>query len=168
MSRPRNDLVPPVSPENLDIRVCERILACSLRDVIGDLCLADADIIKSYVAKQLHGNMNEIVTSSTELFFKNDTLTYARAADFNVGWTTAPNVVLDMEFAHGPVSVFFKLVLGDKYAAVEIVQLVLSEHSAEDLFDAAAFALVLASARLQPLSRRFMHLSHCLRNVTQH
>lgn len=140
---------------SMDVQAFEEILACYMKDVIADLCLADPDIIMSYVNNQLHGNMDEIVTSSAELFFKDKTLSYAYAADISSEWGHPPCVVLDMEFVHEVVSVFFKLVLGEQYIGVHINRLLLDAGINKADFDAGCFSKVMTSARLQPLPPRF-------------
>jgi hypothetical protein len=138
-----------------DFKTFEKILACNIKDVIGDLCLADADIIMSYIKNQLHGNMNEIVTSSTELYFKEQTLSYGHAADINFEWGHPASIVLNMEFAHGPLSVMFKLVLGSEDIGIHIVNLALADGQSQSLFGAVEFAQVLRSARRVPVPPRY-------------
>lgn len=138
-----------------NVQAFEEVLACNIKDVVADLCLADAEIIMSYAANQQHGNMNDMVMSSTELYFKDKTLTYARGVDVSLEWGHPPCVVLDMEFVHDAVSVFFKLVLGQQYVGVQINRMLLSEAIDRHSFDVASFEKVVASARLQPLPARF-------------
>ncbi|MGO4573385.1 hypothetical protein [Microvirga sp. 2TAF3] len=150
----------------LDVRAYEEVLACNIKDVVGDLCLADADIIMAYVTKKLHGNMNEIVASSTELFFKDKTLTYTHSADVDTQWGPTPGVILNMAFAYGPVNVLFKLVLGDKYAGVQIEEMTLTDCSVKGLFDAIEFGRVLKSARLKPLPPHLLPGYYSPKNAT--
>ena len=142
-----------------DVNAFEEVLACNIKDVIADFCLTDAEILRAYVSNQLHGNMNEIVSSSTELFFKGHTLSYARAADISTGLGDPPCIVLDMEFAHDTVSVFFKLILGEFSVGVHINHVSLSDDTESD-FDPHSFAKVVTSARLTPLPSRFRS-SYC-------
>lgn len=156
--------LPPVSAAESfdrypDVNAYEEVLACNIKDVIADFCLTDADIIRFYASKQLHGNMSEIVSSSAELFFKGDTLFYARAADISTGLGHPPCVVLDMEFVHDTVNVYFKLVLGEFSVGVHINRLLLSENPESD-FDPRSFAKIITSARLRPLPPRFRS-SYC-------
>jgi hypothetical protein len=132
----------------------EEVLACNIKDVIADFCLVDAEIIRSYVSNQLHGNMDEIVSSCAELFFKGHTLSYARSASISTALGHPPCVVLDMEFSHDAVSVDFKLVLGEFSVGVHINRVLLSEIH-ETALDPHSFAKVVTSARLIPLPSRF-------------
>ncbi|WP_243374146.1 hypothetical protein [Microvirga solisilvae] len=137
-----------------DVNAFEEVLACNIKDVIAEFCLTDSDVIRSYVNNQLHGNMSEIVSSSTELFFKDDTLSYARASDISTALGDPPCVVLDMEFAHDTVSVSFKLILGEFSVGVHINRVFLSDDF-ESAFDPHSFARIVTSARLTPLPSRF-------------
>jgi hypothetical protein len=138
-----------------DVREFEEVLACNIKDVVADLCLADTDIIMSYATKQLHGNMDEIIMSSTELYFKDRTLSYAYGVDVSLEWGPPPCVALDMEFIHDSVGVLFKLVLGQQYVGVQINQMRLNETVSERDFDVRSFERVITSARVQPLPERF-------------
>jgi hypothetical protein len=140
--------------EYLDVNAFEEVLACNIKDVVADFCLVDAEIIRSYVSNQLHGNMDEIVSSCAELFFKGHALSYARSAAISTALGHPPCIVLDMEFVHDPVSVDFKLVLGEFSVGVHINRVLLSEPSESD-FDPKSFAKVVTSARLRPLPQQF-------------
>ena len=67
--------------EHWDIQAFEEVLACNIKDVIAEFCLTDADIIRFYADNRLHGNMDDIMMSSAELFFKGETLSYGYAAN---------------------------------------------------------------------------------------
>jgi hypothetical protein len=155
------------SIQTFDVQAFEAILACNIKDVVADLCLADAEIIMSYATNQLHGNINEIVMSSTELYFKNKTLSYAHGAGISLEWSPPPSVVLDMEFVHGFIRVFFKLVLGQQHVGVQIDEMLLNDTICKDDLDTASFEKVVASARLRPLSARFAP-SYCPDTATSH
>jgi hypothetical protein len=139
-----------LSASHDDLWPFEEILACSIRDVVFDLCLADADIILSYVANKLHGNLNELVMSSTELFFKEKTLSYARASGLEYEWGHPASITIDLEFAHGPLSVLFQLVLGSSDIGVRINRMDLGNDEGAEDFDVSDFAHLLHSARLTP------------------
>lgn len=142
------------SKAHFDVNALEEVLACNIKDVLADFCLTDAEIIRSYVNNQLHGNMDEIFSSSTELFFKGHTLSYAHSADISTAWGHPPCIVLDMEFSYGAVNVLFKLVLGECSVGIHIIDVLVSEKSTDD-FDPHSFAEILTSARLTPLPTRF-------------
>ena len=131
---------PGASPyEYVDLNAFEEVLACNIKDVMADFCLVDAEIIRSYVSDQLHGNVSDIVASCAELFFKGHTLSYARSAGISTALGHPPCIVLDMEFAHDTVNVDFKLVLGEFSIGIHINRVMLSEMPETD-FDPHAFA----------------------------
>lgn len=151
---------------DVDLNAFEEVLACNIKDVVADFCLVDAEIIRTYVINQLHGNMDEIVSSCAELFFKGHTLSYARSATISAGLGHPPCVVLDMVFSHEMVSVDFKLVLGEFSVGVHIKRVALSEMPEAD-FDPHSFARIVTSARLRPLPLRFRS-SYCPAGAIRH
>jgi len=132
----------------------EEALAHSIKDVVAELCLVDATIIISYVCNGLHANIEDLVDSSTELFFKEGTLRYGHAADVNFEWGKSPAVLLDMEFVHPAVSVFFKLILHGFYVGVAIQRILMSEKFDDPAIDIKHFADALNDARIVPLPAR--------------
>jgi hypothetical protein len=153
--------------EHSDIQAFEEVLACNIKDVIADFCLTDSEIIRFYADHQLHGNMDEMVTSSAELFFKGETLSYGYMAYVNAGREEADCVVLDMEFAHDSVTVFFQLIFGNYHIGVKISEVLLDATLHRSEFNLASFARVLSSARLRPLPPWFKP-SSCLADTVRH
>ncbi|MBZ6079353.1 hypothetical protein [Microvirga puerhi] len=128
----------------------EKVLAHNIKDVVADLCLIDASIIIAYIIDNKHGNLNDLIDSATELFFKEGTLTYGHASNVNFEWGKAPAVILDMEFVHPSVTVFFKLVLHGFYVGVSIQKILLGTKSGQPDQDLNSFELALADSRLKP------------------
>jgi hypothetical protein len=104
-------------------RVAEKIIAESIVDVATELRLADVSDLMLFIRSDQTANIEDIVNSSTELYFKNGTLKYALAAGCSVRWDSSPTILLDMEFRHAAVSVFFRLVLSQSRAAVEVIDI---------------------------------------------
>jgi hypothetical protein len=155
------------SIEHLDIQPFEEVLACNIKDVIADFCLADADIIRFYADNQLHGNMDEMLTSSAELFFKGETLSYGHVAHVRTVRGDQSCVVLDMEFVHDSVTVFFQLIFGDYHIGVKISRVLLDPAFKRSEFNLSSFARIVSSARLRPLPPRFQS-SYCLVEAVRH
>jgi hypothetical protein len=141
--------------ENWNIQAFEEVLACNIKDVIADFCLTDAEIIRFYADNQLHGNMDDMVTSSAELYFKGETLSYSYVAHVRAVRGENSCVVLDMEFVHDAVTVFFQLIFGDYHIGVKISEVLLDATIHRADFSPSAFAQILSSARLRPLPTRF-------------
>lgn len=155
------------SSENVDIYAFEEVLACNIKDVLADFCLADADIIRLYADNQLHGNMDEIMTSSAELLFKHETLSYGHVAHVRTGQNDHSCVVLDIEFAHDAVTVFFQLIFGDFFIGLRIRKVLLDPVFKRSEFSPSSFSRMVSSARLKPLPQRFQS-PYCLAESAWH
>lgn len=123
----------------------EQIFAEALRDFIGELCLLDGGVLIGWIRSERHANIADIVSSSAELFFKESVLTYADAADVCLDWGHSMQVVLDLEFAAEPMTVFFKLVLDEVFAGVAIQRIVAEDTGA---FSLEGFAHAVRQARV--------------------
>jgi flagellar basal-body rod protein FlgB len=108
-------------------RAHEETIAKAMIGVATELRLADAGELMTMIRADQAANIADLVNSSTELFFKNGTLRYALSAGCCVRWDATPVVRLDMEFRHAEVCAFFRLVIGRKRAAVELVDLMFDE-----------------------------------------
>ncbi|MFC4173637.1 hypothetical protein ACFOYU_16500 [Microvirga sp. GCM10011540] len=139
---------------NAELWPYEKALAHGIKDVVAELCLTDANVIIAYICKELHANIDDLVQSSTELFFKEGTLSYGQSADVNFEWGKSPAVILDMEFVHHSVTVFFQLVLHGVYVGVAIQRILLSNKSGDPDLDLASFKSALVDARVMPLPPR--------------
>jgi hypothetical protein len=105
----------------IHFQVAEKIIAESIVDVATELRLADVSDLMLFIRSDQTANIEDLVNSSTELYFRNGTLKYALAAGCSVRWDTSPTILLDMEFRHAAVSVIFRLVLSQSRAAVEVI-----------------------------------------------
>lgn len=130
----------------------ESILAHAVKDVIGEICLADAGVLISYIHNNLNENIEDLVNSSTELFFRDGTLRYGQYADVTFDWRKPPSIVLDMEFQHAPLTVFFKLWFQGDYVGVEIHRMLLDSSADVDTMSSHCLTDALARARLPALA----------------
>ena len=153
--------------EHWDIQAFEEVLACNIKDVIADFCLTDAEIIRFYADNQLHGNMDEMMASSAELYFKGETLSYGYVAHVSSEREDSSCVVLDMEFVHDSITVFFQLIFGNYYIGVKISEVILDATFHKYDFNLSSFERILSSARLRPLPPRFKS-SYCLAETVRH
>jgi hypothetical protein len=132
----------------------EQILAHSIKDVVADLCLSDASTLITYICNDHHANIDDLIMSSSELFFKEGSLTYGHAADVSFEWGKSPVVTLDMEFMHISTTVFFKLVLHGFYVGIAIQHMLLGTPTDNADTDMRQLEDALADARLSPLPYR--------------
>lgn len=98
----------------------EKALAEGVMQVAAELRLVDLVDFITYIRTEQFANIEDIVNSSVELLFRPGTLTFGWAADLCVDWGRPPSIVLDMEFRHLSVSVFFGLALEAQHASVEV------------------------------------------------
>ena len=130
-------------------RACEQALAEALADVATELRLINVIDLIGYVHGQRYGNIQDLIHSSAELYFKQGSLRYACAAEADVRWEAPPSVSLGMEFRWRGATAFFRLQLEATSASIDIHHLALdTPGAAEDL--PSRFASALADARLRP------------------
>ena len=106
--------------QDAHVEAREKALADGVRDVAAELRLVDVLDFIGYCRAGQHAILNDIVSSSVELFFKDGTLRYGWATDVDLSWQSTPSVMLDMEFHHQDIAVFFCLALKEATAAVDI------------------------------------------------
>lgn len=98
----------------------EKLIGDAVKSVAAELRLVDLDILARFIYFEQHANIADLVASSCEMFFKENTLVYGSRADIELKWGEIPNVVLDLEFRHQGVQVFFALSLRPLVAAVDL------------------------------------------------
>jgi hypothetical protein len=106
----------------------ERILADAMVDVATELRLADPTEFILMIRGDQAANIADLVNSSSELFFTSGALKYALSAGCELRWESTPTVRLDMEFRHEAVTVFFRLTIGRKRAAVEVIDVLFEDE----------------------------------------
>lgn len=98
----------------------ERALAEGIKEVASELRLIDPVDFVAYVHTGQFANIGALVNSSAELYFKPGTITFGLSGEVDLKWGGTPTVVLDMEFHHKRVHVYFRLVLEALQAGIEI------------------------------------------------
>lgn len=128
----------------------EKALADGLRDVAAELRLIDAVDLVTFIRTEQFGNIRNLVSSSTELFFKSGTIAFGLSGDVDLKWGAAPSVALDMEFHHKRVNVYFRLLLHALHAAIEINHISFDGGSADPDENTQRLIEAIADARLAP------------------
>jgi hypothetical protein len=126
----------------------ERIIAEGIVDVATELRLADASEIMLMIRNDQNANLADLVNSSTELYFKTGTLKYALVAGCDIRWDSSPTILLDMEFRHASVNAFFRLMLGETRAGVEIIDIFFDEDGLDADAKTRRLLEAIADARL--------------------
>lgn len=131
----------------------EKALAEALREIASELRLIDAADLVAFIRTGQLGNIRSLVNASTEMYFQPGTISFGRSAVADVAWGAAPRISLDMEFHHRLVNVFFRLVLEDGEAGVEIDYISFggAERSASE--DTGRFIDALTGARITPIAK---------------
>jgi hypothetical protein len=127
----------------------EQIIADALAEVVSELRLSDAAELIWLIRNDHAANIADLINSSTELFFKSGTLRYALSARFTAPWHATPVVEIDMEFRHAAVCAFFCLKIGQRRAAVEIIDILYDERGLDDVAKAERLSAALESARIR-------------------
>lgn len=130
----------------------EKLLADGMREVAAELRLIDAADLVAFIRMGQFGNVRTLVNSSTEMYFKPGTVSFRQSGEVNLGWTGEPCIMLDMEFHHRMVEVFFRLVLEAKGAGVEIEYISFGCPPAEPGDHARRLMDAIADARFAPAS----------------
>ena len=79
--------------------------------VAAELRLVEVGDFIAFIHDEKFADIQDIVNSSVELFFKPRTVSFGWGADFELDWNSTPVIRLDMEFRHGSVWLVFKLIL---------------------------------------------------------
>lgn len=134
------------------VLIRETVLGESVGDVASELRLIDVVDLISYVRNEQYANVGDLVSSSVERFFRPDTLRFGKAADVTLSWGSAPSISLDMEFHHKSVSVYFRLLLEEYTAGVEIDYVSFGDAHPDPRRNTERMIDAIADARLIPFS----------------
>jgi len=129
----------------------ERALGHGIRELASDLRLVEPGDYINYVRTERFANIAHLVSSSAELFFKPGTISFGHSGDVAVNWNEPPTVALDMEFSHRRVNVYFRLILADERAGVEITYVAFEGASEEPDENTRRLVEAIADARLMPV-----------------
>jgi len=129
-------------------------LAEALREVAGELRLVDLADFVTFIHKEQFTNIQDVVNSSIELFFKHGTLTYGAMASFELEWDRPPTVTICLEFNHSSVSILFDLVLQTFDAGVEIRAISFADHFTTPSEETKKIVAAIAAARLSRSYKR--------------
>lgn len=129
----------------------ERALGEGMRDVATELRLIDVVDLVTFIRLEQLGNVEALVNSAAELYFKPGTVVFGASAEVNVDWGRAPTVLLDMEFKNTGVKVYFSLILESQAAAVEINYISFDQPGGDPANNTRALASAVNEARLLPI-----------------
>ncbi len=107
------------SPVECD-RIRQEAIALAFADFIEDLKLIDVVDFIAYIRTDQHANLEELVKTTAELFFKEGSLRYSMAASAELEWDATPKVSLDVEFFNKGVWIYLTIVLACPDNAVNV------------------------------------------------
>ena len=125
-----------------------RVIAEGIMDVAAELRLIDLADFVSFIRLEQFANVQDIVNSSIELYFKHGTLTYACSADFQLEWDASPAVLIGMEFAHREVVASFDLTLHPAVASVELHSISFGADTKDDEMEIGELIAAIEDAKL--------------------
>jgi hypothetical protein len=125
-----------------------KALAEGVKEVAAELRLVDLADFVTFIHREQFANIQDIVNSSVELFFKHGTLTYGAMAAFDLDWDRPPTVTLGMEFHYQSVTILFDLMLQAQDAGVEIRAISFSDTLTSMEEETKNFVDAIAAARL--------------------
>ncbi|WP_152025029.1 hypothetical protein [Candidatus Filomicrobium marinum] len=134
----------------------ERILGESLAEVASELRLVEVSDFIAYIRNGHMGNLESIVDSSTELFFRRGTIRLGSTSDVVLDWGVPPIVKLGMEFHNHDVSVYFHMILEADKAGLGIDYMNVYDKGGSSIYEEVEDKLrsALAFAKLQPVAHR--------------
>ena len=127
-----------------------KIVANGIREFAAELRLIDVGELIAFIHGEKFANIEDLVKSSTELFFKQGTMNFAWAAALDVTWNQPPTILIDMEFHHMSISAFFTLALKNSYGCIDIKHIWFASPSFDEDYDTARLAQAMDDARLAP------------------
>lgn len=129
----------------------EKALAEGIKEVASELRLIDAVDFAAFIRTEQFANIGNLVNSSTELYFKPDTIKFGLSGDIDLQWGGTPSVSLDMEFHHMRVNVYFRILLEALHAGVEIDYITFDGGAADPDRNTERLVEAIADARLVPV-----------------
>lgn len=98
----------------------EELLADNVRSLACELRLIDVADLINYIQNQSFANLQDLINSSAELYFRRGTLQFGWGANLFATWADPPAISIDLEFRNHGVTIFFALMLKASSAAVSI------------------------------------------------
>lgn len=128
------------------------IVARNVREFAAELRLIDVADLIAYIHGEKYANIEDLVNSSTELFFKSGTMNFAWAAALDVCWDQPPTILIDMEFHNMSISAFFTLALKATHGFIDVKHICFATPSFDEEYNTARLEAAMDDARLVPPS----------------
>jgi hypothetical protein len=132
------------------VELLANALGAAFESVAADLRLVDAGDFIAFIHDEKFANIQDLVNSSVELFFKPGTVSFGWGAQYKLDWQSLPTITLDMEFRHGSVWLIFKLILTARQTNVKIDFFSPGRSLGDSRQDTSVLIEAIADARLNP------------------
>lgn len=134
----------------------EKMLGDSLAEVASELRLVEVSDFIAFIRDGHTANLESIVDSSTELFFRRGTLRLGSSSDVVLEWGTPPIVKLGMEFHNHDISIYFHLILESDRVGLEIDYMSIRDGESDAVYEEVGEKLhsAITFAKLQPVAYR--------------
>jgi hypothetical protein len=139
------------------------VIAEGIRDVAAELRLVNLADFVSFIHHEEFGNIQDLVNSSIELYFKHGTLTYGCAAEYELEWDLSPTVYIDLDFLHRDVSAKFNLALKAQWASISLRSISFGADVTGRDMEILRLAAAFADARLPTVQLGLMRSTKGLR-----
>lgn len=130
----------------------ERAIALGVRELASELRMVEPTDYVAFVHAEQFANIANIVSSAAEMFFKPGTISFGHSGDVNLRWGEPPSVMLDMEFRHRSVNVYFRLILEALQAGVEVTYVNFEEACEQPGDNTRRLFEAICDARLVPIA----------------
>jgi hypothetical protein len=134
-------------PHDSAISACEAVLATGLKDFLAELVTVDGTIMVSFICKQQHANLDDIIVSSMEHTVRAGRLFYGNHAEVDFDWGKAPRVALGMELRDEQLTAFFEVVLSGDHVGIAINGIQFVDRVGDATDNVRRFAAAVAGAR---------------------
>lgn len=134
----------------------EKILGDSLAEVASELRLVELSDFIEFIRSGHTANLESIVDSSTELFFRRGTIRLGSSSDVVLDWGVPPIVKLGMEFHNHDISIYFHLILEAERVGLGIDYMNVRDGESSAVYDEIGERLrsAISFAKLQPVAYR--------------
>ncbi|KZL08460.1 hypothetical protein PsAD2_04129 [Pseudovibrio axinellae] len=126
----------------------ETLIANAMKPIAAELRLCDLSSLARHILSSEAANLTDLLASSSELYFKPDTLTYAGTSSIDLNWNGNVTVCLHMKFAHNGVNVIFHLFLLALNSAIDVKFIAFDQPSQDPQENTKRLETALTEARI--------------------
>ncbi|WP_208982429.1 MULTISPECIES: hypothetical protein [unclassified Pseudovibrio] len=126
----------------------EALIANAMKPIAAELRLCDLSSLARHILSNESANLTDLLESSTELYFKPETLMYAGTSSIDLNWNGDVTVCLHMKFTNEGVSVMFHLFLLALNSAVDVKFIAFDQPSDDPQENTKRLETALSDARL--------------------